>query len=392
MWQRRLIPVIICILLSTMLTGCWNRKELNAIGIVQGIGIDKTPEGQIRITFQVLKPSSKGGGKEGGSDKAVWVTTSVGATIQDTVRNATKQSGRKFYVGHCKVIVIGEEVSREGIEQFVEIFQRDHEFRPDVLLFIARGKAQDVIEADNLQEKVPASGIANLATATFATSNVPKVTLHDFAKTLASKTSAPFIPGIEVVEGKKDGKPIKVVQIDNTAVFKQDKLIGWLNKKEARGMLWLLGKVKSGTVVVNSPQDETQRVSLEIIRAASDVDVEVINNQIIMKVIIKEEGNLAEQASAVNLFTPDIIHELEARKRAGIEDEVNAALLKAQQELDADVFKFGEEVHRRNPKLWKDLKKKWDQEFPKVLVKLMIEVRLNRIGLHKRPQTAEEEG
>lgn len=90
---------------------------------------------------------------------------------------------------------------------------------------------------------------------------VPKVTLNDFLVRLTSKSSHPFATAIEVFSeekqeeqgGDKEGKMVLRLRAGGTAVFKKDKLVGWLDNAETRGLLWVLGKVQSGILVVPAP-------------------------------------------------------------------------------------------------------------------------------------------
>lgn len=392
--------ILICIvymLLMSMLTGCWNRRELNTLAVTQAVGIDRMEDGQISLTFQILKPGeimapaagTRGAG--GGGRKGVWVFTSTGQTIFDAFRNATTQSDRKIFIPFNKIIVIGEETASSGIAPLLDFFDRDHETRRLAYVLIARGKAKNIIEAEHEQEKVPAKAIEGLVKATFATSKIPKIDLHELFKTLASKTSDPFIPGVETIERQEDGNVKKLVKLDETAIFNGDKLTGWFGGRETRGLLWILGKVKSGIIVVPSPLEEMRKVSLEIIRSSSKVKPEMVNGKPVITVEVKEEGNIGEQMSEkVDLTKPDTFKELEKKQEAAIKDEINAALIKAKK-WGVDIFKFGDAVRRKYPGEWKKLEKRWDEVFQDIEVKVEVEAKLRRVGMKTKPEKAEEE-
>lgn len=118
-----------------------------------------------------------------------------------------------------------------------------------------------------------AKAIESPAKATSITSKIPKVELLDVLNALASKTYNSFIPGIEIEKHEKDKK--EMVRLHKTAILNKDKLTGWFGRKEARGLLWVLGKVKSGVIVVKSPKEEDKNVSIEIIRASSNIRPEI---------------------------------------------------------------------------------------------------------------------
>jgi len=391
MARQKTFHLILLIVLSLLLSGCWNRRELSNLSIVQGIGIDKIEDDQMSITVQILKPGSmKGKSSEGSGEKATLTLTSTGKDIQDALRNATTESDRKLYLGQMKIIVIGEEAAKMGIGPLLDLFNRDQEDRRTRFLFIAHGKAKDILEAEHAQEKLPAKAIESLAKATASTSQIPKIITHDTLKTIASKTSAPFIPGIELVEQTNNEKIKKKIKLEGTAIFKEDKLIGWMDKKETRGLLWILGQVKSGVLMVKSPGDENKYVGLEIIRASSKIKPNLMNNQLVVNVKVTETGNLSEQLSEVHLTTPERFQQLEEKQKAAIHDEINAAIVKAQIELGVDVFKFGEAIHREFPQEWKELKKNWDREFTNLDINVEVDANLRNVGMIMQTQKATE--
>ncbi|HBW35230.1 Ger(x)C family spore germination protein [Desulfosporosinus sp. BICA1-9] len=385
--KKRLLICMTIILLLSMLTGCWNRRELGTLSVVQAVGIDRTEDDQISLTLQILKPGEVK--KEAKGGKSVFIVTTKGKTIFDAIRNAAIQLGRKGFWGQTKVVIIGEEEAKVGIAPLLDMYFRDHEVREQMYMFVARGKAADVIEAEHEQERIPSKAIENLAKATFATSKVPKINLLDLMKTLVSKTSDPIIPGIKTIEQKEDGEVKKLLKLDETAIFQEDKLKGWFDHKETRGLLWILGKVKSGIVVVQSPQDETKKVGLEIIRASSKLKPEITDGKLMVTVEVKEEGNLGEQMSQVDLTKPDTFKELEEKQAAVIEEEINTALSKAQA-WGVDIFKFGEAFHRKFPKEWPELEENWDEEFKKIEVNVIVDAKLRRLGISTKPVKAEE--
>lgn len=389
--KKRILLCLIFLFMISFSTGCWSSRELDKLSIVQAIGIDQGENGQIRLTAEILIPSkikspgASGGGSSGG--KVVWVLKSTGETVFDALRNATFESDRKLYLSFNKIIVIGEEAAKEGIAPFLDFFARDHEIRGLAYIFIARGKVEDIMEASTDQEAVTSKVMENLAENTSVTSKAVKVHFYELQSTLASKTSDPFLTGIEIIKQQKNDQEKKLLRLNDTAIFDQDRLIGWFNGKETRGLLWVLGEVKSGIIVVPSPGQETEKVSIEILNASSEIKPEIINGKLVITVKIKENASIGEQMSAnANADQPEIFRELEKRQAAAIKEEINAALEKGQKEWGVDIFKFGEEVHRKFPKEWQELKENWDEEIKNIEVHVEVEAKLRMFGKSTFPK------
>jgi spore germination protein KC len=384
--MKKLISLfILCLLLSITLTGCWNRRELITLAIVQAFGIDQTEDDQVSISAQILKPNQV----KGISEKGIWMVSSTGDTVFDALRNASLKTDRKLFFAHNNIIVIGEETAKAGIAPLLDFLGRDHESREIAHIFIARGKARDILLGEHEQEKMPSQALENLAKASSNTSYLPEVNLKDLLATLGSKTSSSVAPGIEIQKKAEHGTVKEVVALDSTAIFKKDRLIGWFDHTESRGLLWVIGKVKSGIITVKSPKEETRNVSLEIIKTSTQLKPEITEGKLSVTIEIKEEGNLAEQTSKADLTKPDTLAELENRQAVAIEEEIQIALNKAQT-WGVDIFKFGEEFHRKYPREWPELEKNWEEEFPKIEISLEVTTKLNRVGLSATSVETEE--
>ncbi len=387
--MKKSLPLyLLCVVLLLTSTGCWNRRELNTLAVVQALGIDRAENGQISIAAQILRPSEvkKASATEAG---AVWVVTSTGDTVFDAIRGASLKTTRKLFFPHNKVIIIGEGAAQAGVMPILDFLERDPEIRKISYILIANGKAKPILQGVHEQENIPSLAIEGLIESTVNSSKLPKRNLNDFLGTLDSPTNSSVLPGITLVDKKSNGKSIREVTLDQTAIFKKDKLLGWFNGRETRGLLWVLNEVKSGIIVVNSPGEENRSVSLEIINAVSKIKPEITDGKLTVTVEVNEEGNLAEQLSAVDLTQPDTFHELELKQAAAIKEEIIAALAKAQ-DWGVDIFKFGDEFHRKFPQEWSGLEENWEEEFKKLEINVEVVAKLSRVGITNAPLETED--
>lgn len=384
-----LLKTVVCLLIIMSLSGCWNARELDTLGIVMGIGIDKPKEsGKVQVTAQIVKPgeiksSKKEGGESSGGGGAFWNVEDTGETVFSTLRDLTGKSSRKLFFSHNQVLIIGRSLAEEGVRKYIDFFMRDPETRVNVRILVAQGNAGEVLDVKSELEKVPANNIAKLLKGNAAaTSQINEVKLRDFASRLMSKTTAPIAPFIEI---SGDGEE-KTAVISGTAVFKSNKLVGELDKKESRGLSWVLGEIKSGIIDVEGPNNNI--VSTEIIRAKGKIIPEIEDDRIKMKVNITEEGNIGEQMGPEDLTKLPVIALLERKESEVIQDEVMAAVKKAQK-LNADVFGFGEAVHQKYPEEWKDMENHWDEIFPEVEVEVNVDAKLRLMGRTLKPAVPE---
>lgn len=377
-----LYKIVICALAIALLSGCGTSRELNELGIVIGVGIDKGDEADtVKITAQVVKPGeiSSGGKSGGGGDEAYANFEETGRTVFAAVRGVTNKSSRKLFFPHNQVLIIGKSAAEDGITKYLDFFMRDPETRLNVYILVAQDTAAGVLDTKSKLENVPANSISlMLDTEAKAASQAINIRLKDFKESLQLKTVASVAPIIEVSEENDK----KTTILNGMAVFKDEKMVGTLDKSEGRGLMWVLDKVKSGIIEVKSSEGDL--VALETVRAEGEFSSELVDGKVKIKVKIFEEGNIGEDDGTKDLSAVSEVAFLEQQKIEVIKSEVMAAVKKAK-ELDSDIFGFGESVHRKYPKEWASMEDEWDEIFPTVEVEVEVEAKLRLMGRISAP-------
>ncbi|HHY45950.1 MAG TPA: Ger(x)C family spore germination protein [Firmicutes bacterium] len=328
-------------------------------------------------------------------EKPFWVVSSTGYTVFEAVRNFLSQSPRRLFWAHNRFIMIGEDLARKGVQDVLDVFVRDGEPRWRAWIVVAKGaRASDLLEAEFELQRMPSEAAMGIIQgARRGLSTIGESMLIDFIQKLEGEgidpiaTCAEIIPRPQDSDIRGDLKREKVgssARMTGAAVFKNDKLVGWLNKPETRGYNWVMGKVRSGIIVIKKPGEEDRFIGLEILRAKGGFKPEVKNGRISVMVKIQAEANLGDVQGFIDpLKSPEVWTSMERRMATVIRNEVMAAVAKAQ-ELGSDIFGFGAELNRKNPKKWAELKDRWDEEFRRVEVQVEVKAKLRRSGLVMR--------
>lgn len=382
-WKRKCLAALLIVGL-VLTAGCWSRRELNQLGIVLGTGFDLSEKGQVEVTAQIVKPDAMkaGGGKDGGGggqSSPVLILSSQGKSTFDAVRNFISVSSKRLFWSHNEIYIFGESLAIRGVGPVLDFLERNPELRREAALLVAKGKAKDILTVPGGLEKVSAIEINHALFAANFLSKASKVDMHSFLLAYGSKATSPTLPAIELVT--EFGKP--KFRITGMAVFKQDKLAGWLDETETRGLLWVIDKVKGGIIVVPSP-GKAGKLSLEIKQAKVKTAAKLQGGKPEITVEIEEVANLDEETTAVDITKPEIMSKINQAQQQAISQEVQTAVNKAQK-LKADIFGFGEELHRANPQQWTKLKPSWDEIFPKLKIKVQVKTKIQFTGQKTAP-------
>lgn len=383
--------VLIILILTLLLTsGCWDRRELDTLGIVAGFGVDwEERDEQYLLTAQIIQPTQvktpqgADGGSGGGGGEAVWVAKSKADTVFKGVRSFLFESSRRLYFPHSQILIIGKKAAEEGVGPLIDFFLRDQEPRLSQWIVVAEEKAAEVLQVQTGLEKIPGIALSRLLNNYADTSEIGRVDLMQFTTRLLSKTTAPYAPLIKVEgEGRE-----KKYRITGTAVFRKDQYVGELNKRETRGLLWVLGEAQEGIISVDY---EGEQVEIEIMQSNCRIVPEIKEGNIRIKVEIKVQGSLGANPTPVDFSATDRLRKLNTKLASAVKGEVEAALKRART-LRADPFAFGEAVHRKYPKEWRELQEKWTDVFLQIQVEIQVRSNLRLLGLITRPVIMKED-
>ncbi|MGM1022624.1 MAG: Ger(x)C family spore germination protein [Bacillota bacterium] len=387
--KRKTAFLFLMLTLVLLLTGCWNRKELNELAIAVGMGIDKHGD-QFRVSVQVVDPGEAAKkGASGGAPATLYTTE--GDTVFEAIRKITTLSPRKVYFAHLRICVIGESIATEGIAKALDLLSRDHEFRTDFYIVVSKGtRAEDTLKIMTPLESIPANDLfASLESSEKNWSPSMTVTLDELIAALTSEGMQPILTGLRVVGNPEMGEsnsnvqkidPPARLQYSGLAVFKEDKLVGWLNETESRGYNFILGKVQSSVGFVTCP--EGGKVVTEIIRTQTAIKGSVHRGEPRINIKMHVEANVGEvECQALDLTKVSTIYELEKKLEEKVEEIMKSAVRKAQKSYKSDIFGFGEAIHRADPKIWNSLKKNWDHEhFAELPVDIKVDFKIRRLG------------
>lgn len=281
MVKRKINIILLTILMLAIISGCWSRTELNEYSIAAGMAIDKSGE-MYEVSVQVLEPRQYESNKSGGaSSSPVSLFKAKGYSISEALRKMTKTSPRKIYLGHIRVLVIGEKTARNGISEMMDYFRREIYYRADFNIIIAKDStAEQALLIISPIENIPSSKVyQSLEASDQYLSSTKGVKLDVLIKGLLSKGQSIVLPGIKLIGDSKKGNSLDNLKtITNSAdilliglgVFQEDKLIGWLNNEDSTYFNYITNNVKKSGLVFNCP-GEQHKISYAVMNSKTKV-------------------------------------------------------------------------------------------------------------------------
>ncbi|GLX67477.1 Ger(x)C family spore germination protein [Paenibacillus glycanilyticus] len=386
--RRTLMLTMLVVTITLTLTGCWNRRELNDLAIALAIGIDKAGD-QYMVSVQVVDPGEVASNNRTSTRTPVTLYQAKGQTIFEAIRKMTTVSPRTIYSAHLRMLIIGEDLAKEGIGDALEYMSRYYEHRTDFYIAIAREtSAASTLKILTHLESIPANQLfSSLQTSQKEWAPTASITLDQLIMDLVDKGKEAVVTGLrlrgdqEIGQSRSNVEQISSpaqLQYSGLAVFREDKLVGWLNDIESRGYSYIHDDIYNTVGVINCP--EGGKMTLEVIRSKTTTKAKMINGKPEIRLGIRTELSIGEVLCNIDLTQKSSIYELEHQGEARVRGFVERTIKEAQENYKVDIFGFGDVVHRAYPAYWKQVEDEWDSIFETIPVEVDVVFNIRQTG------------
>ncbi|MCM3628679.1 Ger(x)C family spore germination protein [Paenibacillus glycanilyticus] len=374
--------------IAMTLASCWNRRELNDLAIALAIGIDKAGD-QYLVSVQVVDPGEVAANNRTMTRTPVTLYQAKAQTILEAIRKMTTVSPRSIYAAHLRMLIIGEDLAREGIGDSLEYMSRYYEHRTDFYIAIAKGTtAASTLKILTHLEAIPANLMfSSLQASQKEWAPTAAITLDQLIMDIVSKGKDPVVTGLRIKGDREKGMSRKNVesiaspaqlQYSGLAIFEKDRLVGWLDDVESRGYSFIHDDVSNTVGVIKCP--DGGKITLEVIRSKTTSKAKLINGKPEMRLGIRTEVSIGEVMCKIDLTQKSSIYEMEHLGEETVRSFVEKTINEVQENYKVDIFGFGEVVHRAYPAYWKTVENEWDSVFRNMPVKLDVVINIRQTG------------
>ena len=376
--------------ISTMLliTGCWDKVEIDKRIFVTELGLDKFVGEEIspreEEMFEDIVPDmylivfgfpNTGiiAGKDNGEPR--FRVASTGKNIYNVINNLTTRMERDFNFDHTKLIVLGESLAKDEklMRQVLDAIERSPNIGRRINLMITPGTAREALNTEVPEQPIIGLYIRDLMAKPTRMARAPDADLGYILRTL-HESKATLAPRLTY---SKNG-----IKVSGAAVFKEYKLVGWLGELETKALMFMLDKVEwaEKNIIVRG-------LNLAIAITDSDTKMEINekDGKLTASFDIKAEGDIRQHAFQVigQTFDEKYLEEVEKEVKKMISERIIITFKKIQEEYGADLIQAGEYLRKHNPKLWDEVKENWDEVFAHMDIEVNVRIKIRRVGVVK---------
>ena len=347
--------IILSIFILICISGCFNYNELNNYSIATGMAIDFKDDKYL-VSF-LISNGKKVENESSNSQYQAVLYSGLGDTIYEAIKNIGLISPKQLYIGHLSSIVVSEDVARDGLYDALEFLLEDSQSKKNFYVVLAKDcLAKDILSITTPMTDFSSESISdNVESSYRLQGSIISKTYNDVIYDLVNDGIDTAISSYVVVGDKDMGvtlnnlktvEPRSYIKLDSLGIFKGDKLVGWANKDQARGIniinnnvveLYINIPCKDGYIVVNT------------------------NNLSTKNKVTKDNINISTKGTAsINEVTCDInlndknIYELKKKVNEEIERLINDGFMFAR-DNGSDVFGFGLSYYRNHPMKYKNI-------------------------------------
>lgn len=407
-WIRRrgyryaFIAVLAAIPFGT--SGCFDREELEQQAFVSVLGVDAAPDNLVDCTFRIAKPAnpSPGGDKGGMKPLAGKAPVTIRAgSISEAMVLASGSIERTVTFSHLSLVILGSDLAKHGVRQFVEPLTRYREFRRTVPVAVANGTAKEVIDAFQpmLETSVTRiesgvdlvsqrSGIAPLCRVQDLMAGMeyphqdaiaPLYSINEYVS--KGDQTLPDDPNLSYQAGKVQRLGGNPVDWMGGAVFKSDRVVDTIDGEQSIFLRLLQGGVHHATLNLKDPNNPLQSVGLELHKERPATYLVKLGNPVRIQVKLPLDVDVVNVASGIDYSDRSVRMRFQDSLNKQFNQHCEQLLSRLLRQDQADVVPVSRAIRGKFSTYGKYVAYPWEERLKTAEISVQADVHVRRFGV-----------
>jgi Ger(x)C family germination protein len=318
--------MLMLIFILTMLSGCWDRVEIENRAFVVAMAIDKDENYAVTLSVPLI-----GENEDDEEEKPAHIKKATGKTITEALKKLDAKNDKSLYYGQTKLIILGESLlsDRALLQGAINTLGNKLEATRRIHVLSAEN-AGEILEAKPPGEILPGSYIADIYR------DKDKIGGQAFAldferlSTILNSTSTgdAIIPKVKRNENE--------LRLSGATVLKNREKIATLSPKQLQGLLWCFPDANQGAIVT------ADNISMKIEKHKAKITFQQKENTLQAIIEIQAKGTVDDYPEAANEFT--------FAQQIAKEITTTAEIL---QKIGTDGYNWFEHLRKKNYPLYK---------------------------------------
>ena len=359
-----------------ILSGCYENGNIESYYYVTALGIDKGPNNNILLSIQIAQPTSSSSSSSSSSSQS---SSSILYSVECTSINFgisifNNYLSKKINLSHCTAIIFSEEISKEGINDYISTLIHNTEIRPNCNIIVCNGTSKEALECiSNSEEDISARLYKFIVSSVEYTSYSINPEITEFFNNISDN-------GYGIATYTKISN--NTLQSDGIAVFKEDKFLTRLNVIDSICYSMIQSKLEKCILTIQNPFIETEELDVQIkLKNNSEIYVDLVNNTPYISINIYIESALANTYFDFDYTSRDNIEILENATSKYLQELILDYLYEISHTLNTDICGFKNKLANNYLTTEEFNQINWEKIFRDSYFEVNVENTLNYNGL-----------
>lgn len=369
--MKKIIIIITCL----MLTGCFNYKELNNYAIVTGLSIDESDNGY-EVSALITNAI-----KENENKTNISVVSGKGKSIYSAIKDINLKIPKELYLSHLNVIIISEEIAKDGMKPILDYLVREPESHQSYYLIISKDtKAKNALSILDPIANFPSENIySNLENSRNLQSKIIYDKVNQYIGKVLEKGIHPILNSLIIVGSSEKGSNTEeqnnvelknYIMLDNLAIFKNDKLVDYADSDESVGINILLDNIDE--IYIEIPCNKSN-----IILSSNSLITKTKVNKQSVNINVDINSKINELGCDIKLNNNNL-KKIEKDAEEKIINQIKKAL-QLSINNKTDIYGYGTRLYKKDYKYFNTIED-WDEYFTNLKFNINVDVKIKDKG------------
>lgn len=420
---------LLSIIILTTLTGCYDYREINTLAIVSATEINKIGD-EYQVSVQAINPQAPD--KTTNSQAPFIIYTGTGKTIQEAYRSITLSASRFMYSNHLDLLIINEKIAKENISDLIDYYIRNPGIRNEFYVLIS--KDDNILSITTPIDEISSASIKESIENNYKYYGVSsRTTFSEFVNMNLNPNQEIVLPTIELVkdtptedknineskdnnedvnankdkdnndnndknksnnsedknnksnqeENESDGTSNKNTEktevkdkylLGGYAIFKNNKLVGYLNNKESINYNILTNNIKNTIITYECYKNKYLAVEI----TDSNSSIKTKNNKVSININLK--GNINESHCNIDITKNKNIKKISHEIEEKLNKEITNDILNVRDNYHTDIYKFKDIIYKHDYSYYQKIKNNYDEAYQNLDISVKTNIQLVEKG------------
>ena len=359
----------ILLIIPLLITGCYDYKEINDLAIVSAIGVSKKDD-DYEITVQVINSQNHESAANTLSDFPNFFTyTASDKSIFKALKKISTLGSKKMYYNHFLLLLIDENIVKDNISEFFDVFLRETESRKEYNIFIS--KNNETNEILKTMTSLQTLNAMNILKSNEINSNSIGTTIErkfeSMLKDYLNENKEVTLPTLILKNKNKDYDDTEILKqsqdeviIENgpSAIFKKNKLIGYLDSKETMSLKILTNETNN---IIYTYENDEGIISLELINIDNKIKFDKDKNCVTANINI--EAILSEVSYDINLKKLSTIKKYNKILSESMKNDITDFIDNTKYKYKTDIVGIKDIIYKYENGFYQNIKNNYDEYY-----------------------------